>query len=159
MAWRIGKYLVLFVFFALIYMILREAVSPAIFIFGLAFAAFAVAVSDRFLLDSRYVDTFKLNIFRFIVYIIYLIYKIAVSGIKTAWFTLSGKAGHTMFTFQTTLEGDFKCNLLANSITLTPGTVTVNRDGGRLLVLQLVPEGKGSSTLDIEKFEDKLKRL
>ncbi len=159
MAGRTLKYLVLFVLFALIYMILREAVSPAIFILGLAFAVFAVAVSDRFLLEDRYIDTFKFNIFRFITYIVYLVYKIIVSGIKAAGLTISGKAGHTMFTFKTTLDSDFKCNLLANSITLTPGTVTVNREGGKLLILQLVPEGEGSKTQDIEKFENKLKRL
>ena len=41
---------------------------------------------------------------------------------------------------KTSLNNDWSIFFLANAITLTPGTVTVNRKGNKLLILTTYPE-------------------
>ncbi|GMQ65127.1 hypothetical protein AN2V17_43690 [Vallitalea sp. AN17-2] len=41
---------------------------------------------------------------------------------------------------KTTLNNEWSIFFLANAITLTPGTVTVNRKGNKLLILTTYPE-------------------
>ncbi len=45
-----------------------------------------------------------------------------------------------MFTYKATVKGDLALTILANSITLTPGTVTVSVDGDELLIHALTKQ-------------------
>lgn len=156
---KIIKFILLILAFSLIYIILREKINLYIFIAGCLISFFSIIIADRFLLDERYVNLFKVNIFRFIAYFLFLLYKIIASGIKAALLTLSGNAKHEFFSYKSKLDDDFKLNLLANSITLTPGTVTVNREESNLLILQLCKIDDKYSIIEIEKFEKKLLKL
>ena len=118
-----------------------------------------MTAADRFLLDKRYIDTFNFKFLRFIGYFFYLLYKIIVSGARTAVLTLTGNARHVMLSYHGALDSDFKCNLLANSITLTPGTVTVNREGSDFLILQLIKRDASGNTADIAKLERRIQTL
>ena len=69
---------------------------------------------------------------RFIKYIPWLMYQILMSNLHVASLVLRSKmpiAPHVL-KFKTKLETDISCVTLANSITLTPGTITMDiRDG------------------------------
>jgi len=156
---RIAKYFFIFVLFALVYLILRESLDPTIFLLGLFFAFLAVVISDRFLLNKKYVNAIDFNFFKFIIFFFYLLYKIISSGIKTAILTLSGNAHHVMLSYKGSLDNDFKRNLLANAITLTPGTITVNREGSDYLILQLNKNKDSGSISDIEQLEKRIQIL
>jgi len=69
---------------------------------------------------------------RFISYIPWLLYQIFMSNIHVASLVLRPKMpiDPQVLTFKTKLETDISCVTLANSITLTPGTITMDiRDG------------------------------
>ena len=69
---------------------------------------------------------------RFIAYIPWLIGQILVANMHVAALVLNPKMpiDPQIITFRTKLETDISCVTLANSITLTPGTITVDiRDG------------------------------
>lgn len=69
---------------------------------------------------------------RFITYIPWLLYQILMSNIHVASLVLRPKMpiDPKIVTFKTKLETDISCVTLANSITLTPGTITMEiRDG------------------------------
>jgi len=156
---KVIKYILLIIVFSLIYIVLRERIDLTLFLAGCVLALLALLISDRFLLDKKYVDIFKVKIPRFVGYIFFLLYRIFVSGARAAVLTVSGKAKHEFFTYRSELDDDFKLNLLANSITLTPGTVTVNREGSDLLVMQLCKAAKKYDITDIKKFEKLLIKL
>ena len=70
---------------------------------------------------------------RFIAYCFWLIYQIVIANFHVVGLALSPKFMATnfhprIFTFKTSLKGDFAKFVLANSITLTPGTVTIRID-------------------------------
>ncbi len=53
---------------------------------------------------------------------------------------LTGKADPKIIEISTSLESDFLISVLANSITLTPGTITVDVRGQKLWVLWVMPK-------------------
>ena len=70
---------------------------------------------------------------RFIVYCFWLLYQIVIANFHVVALALSPKFMANnfhprIFTFKTSLKSDFAKFVLANSITLTPGTVTIRID-------------------------------
>ena len=51
--------------------------------------------------------------------------------------TISGKINPGVVDIKTNLKDDYSISILANSITLTPGTVTIDKNGNKLKVLWL----------------------
>ena len=78
------------------------------------------------------VGDMRIVAWRFITYIPWLLYQILMSNIHVASLVLRRKMpiDPRIVTFKTKLETDISCVALANSITLTPGTITMEiRDG------------------------------
>lgn len=78
------------------------------------------------------VGDMRIVAWRFITYIPWLLYQILMSNIHVASLVLRRKMpiDPKIVTFKTKLETDISCVALANSITLTPGTITMEiRDG------------------------------
>lgn len=73
-----------------------------------------------------------------LLYGIWLIGQIYLSGILTVINIFRGQTMSVLVNVKTELTDDFLIAVLAASITLTPGTVTVAREGNELLVLWLV---------------------
>ena len=73
---------------------------------------------------------------RFIVYLFWLIYQVIMANFHVAYLVLSPKMPiePRMVKFKTTLTGDISTVTLANSITLTPGTITVDIIDGKFYV-------------------------
>lgn len=153
------KYLITVLIFSGIYLILREEVSIAVFLSGLAISIAALWLTDRFLIRDHYIRQFTLKPLRFVGYFLFLLFKILKNGISAAYLTLFCKADYAFFSFSSELSDDFKLNLLANSITLTPGTVTVDRESGKLLVVQLMRQNGEADLSDIMQFENLLKNM
>lgn len=61
-------------------------------------------------------------------YIVVLIYNIILSAISVAVLCISGKIDPTIMEIDTVLKKEVSQTLLANSITLTPGTLTIDID-------------------------------
>lgn len=94
----------------------------------------------KFYDDEKDVLT-KLRFSRFFWYIPWLGYQIIVSAIQVARIILSPSLPieTKMIRFKVDLPGAYAKMILGNSITLTPGTLTVNIEGDEFLVHAIAP--------------------
>jgi multicomponent Na+:H+ antiporter subunit E len=83
---------------------------------------------------------------RFFAYFVWLIYEIVHSNLQVAYIVLHPKLPIEpgLLRFKTRLRSQVGHVILANSITLTPGTITVDLTEGIYLVHALVPDAAGS---------------
>lgn len=101
-------------------------------------AAAAVAYSSRnvVLQDGNRPD-FSITL-RLVGYTLWLLKEIVVANVQVFWLAVSPNPKQVLTprlkSFRTRLRGDFARFVFANSITLTPGTVTVRLDGDEFLV-------------------------
>jgi len=144
---KITRYAVILCLYSLVYMVLVENVGWLSFLIGLAVSFIAILFSGKYLLFESYDKLFPMRFWGFLIYVFFLFVKIIQSGIQAAIMTISGKSD------------DFTLDLLANSITLTPGTVTVNRKENVLLVMQLGKEDADFDSKDINALEEKINKL
>jgi multicomponent Na+:H+ antiporter subunit E len=90
-----------------------------------------------------------LNFFWLFVYLLVLIKNLIISNIQIAKRTLSKdmKLDPAIVAVKTELKSDWKKLLLANSVTLTPGTLTLDVKGDTLFI----------HTIECKNIEDKYK--
>jgi multicomponent Na+:H+ antiporter subunit E len=135
-------------------------------IFGLASAA-AVTFITQDLLEpkeshrktpSSMASLLKTG-WRLFAYFVWLIYEIVQSNLQVAYIVLHPKLPIEpgLLRFRTRLRSQVGHVILANSITLTPGTITVDLTEGIYLVHALVPDAAGS--LLEAKMQSKLEAI
>ncbi len=76
-----------------------------------------------------------------IAYLVDLAWNMALAAVKTAWLCLTGDVNPTVMEIDTVLSKEVSQTVLANSITLTPGTLTIDIDNPekKLLVAVITP--------------------
>lgn len=123
--------------FFLVWLIFNGAVTAEIVIFGVVISAVMFVFICRFMDYSprKEILLAKLSVF-LIVYAVNLIIEILRANIAVIRLILSQSevAVPVMVTFRTTLKTKMARVLLANSITLTPGTITVSLHDDELIV-------------------------
>lgn len=92
-------------------------------------------------------------------YFVWLVREIVMANLQVAYIVLNPKLpiDPGLLRFRTRLQSSVGQILLANSITLTPGTITVDLTEGTYLVHALVPEAAGS--LLEAKMQSKLEAI
>ncbi len=138
------------VFFFIIWIIMNEGFSWYNAICGVIVVELSLRLSS-YLLGFNYVEVFYLPVFKFIKYLVFLIGKIYISGISATYMIVTGKTnpGFINYNIDKRIKNVLLHNLIASSITLTPGTITVENKGGELTVLALHSENEHS----VEVFE------
>lgn len=96
---------------------------------------------------------------RFLCYIFWLLFSIIKANFQVAYFVLHPKMPIQpgLLRFKTRLKSDVGHIVLANSITLTPGTITVDLREGTYLVHALVPQA--AQSLLEAKMQNKLEAI
>ena len=126
-------YLLLF----LLWLLLNGRVTPEIAVFGLIVAALSYVFAWKVLSFRASNDGIVLlNILLLALYLIVLLWEIARAAFSVMGLALSRKCrpDPVIFEFHSHLDGKFKNVLLANSITLTPGTYTLFQEGDRFVI-------------------------
>lgn len=147
----------LILIFSIIFAVLQGKFSITTIGIGLVIS-FITIIATNLLLKEQYQNLFNIRIIFFIPYALYLIKEIFISGIRSSYMVLSGNAKMEFIQYKSNLESDLLLNILSNSITLTPGTVTVNRQGENLLIIRLYSKEKPDNK-DIEGFERMISKL
>ncbi len=129
---------------SLFIIILFETHSLSMLLFAPICAVVAIIISEKWLLKETYFHLYKFNLIKWIKYTAYLLYQIFKSGFSIIPVILSGNANPTFVSIQTDLVDNFDKLVLANSITLTPGTITVDLEGQQLLVLWMNPSSQNT---------------
>lgn len=126
-------YLIIF----LLWMIFNANITLEIIIFGVVLSAAVYAFTCKFLDWSPKKDLLWLKRSGlFIQYLVVLVIEIVKANFATMKIAFSSKyvKEPVVVTFKTKLKGQFLRVLLANSITLTPGTITVSLEDDELVV-------------------------
>ena len=132
-------YLQIIILLSLIMILLFERTDMFILISAPLISMLVILYSERFLLHDSYYDLFYFNVFKSLKYFMYLLVDIYCSGVSIIP-TIIKKNDHPVFVeIYTDLESNLELLVLCNSITLTPGTITVDLEGHRLLVLWMNP--------------------
>ena len=96
---------------------------------------------------------------RFFTYLLWLVYSIIEANLQVAYLVLHPKLPIEpgLLRFTTQLQSEIGHVILANSITLTPGTITVHYSEGTYVVHTLVPQA--ATSLLEAKMQNKLQSI
>ena len=125
-----------------IWIILTERVTLLSVGIGLAVSIISVIFYWKFLPLERIAGV---NFFRFFLYIFYLIGQMYIAAISTVRLVIKG-ARTEIVEVETGIKNEFLKVMLANSITLVPGSVTLDVKENRLTVLLLTDKNADKST-------------
>ena len=127
----------MFLLFFLVWLIFNGNVTLEIVIFGLVIAAVMFAFICKFMRHSIHKEIIYMKksgcFFRYILILIREIFKANMAVIHLI-LTDREEVEPVMISFHTDLKTDMAKAILANSITLTPGTITVSLEGDELVV-------------------------
>ena len=112
-----------------------------IFSFLISLLTYDLFVEKEERIQKGVLPRFELLIF----YIFVLVWEIYVASFNVVYRVITMKINPGLVKIKTRLRSKFAQALLANSITLTPGTVTVALDENELLIHWLVVETKDQS--------------
>ena len=127
----------MFIFLLLIWLVLNGGINAELLIFGILCVGLVYAFLCVFIGYSPATDLkLFLGIPWALVYIVNLIFEIikAALDVMEVSFNPSMKPDPVIVNFHSGLEKDYQNVLLANSITLTPGTITVFQKGDYFVV-------------------------
>lgn len=121
----------------LVWVILEERLTVTTVVTGAVIGVVTLAVVDRYVLRGDYGRLYTLGLLPALRYAVALIVQIYLAGFQALHRLVTGRVNVDIVEITTTLDDDFRIALLANSITLTPGTVTLERQDHRLKVIWL----------------------
>lgn len=120
--------------YLLFWIILSENIKTETLFIGIIICLLVRGLNKNLMCKNKYFN-FK-NIARWISYTIVLIKEIVVSNLNVAKIVLSPKMIITpqIITINTKIKSNFHKAIYANSITLTPGTLTISLDNDNIIV-------------------------
>jgi multicomponent Na+:H+ antiporter subunit E len=133
---HLGMYITGFIACLLTWLLLTGSLQPDEVILGIAVSLVAVAASGQRLALLSGLKLTPLAPFHVLRYLGYFFVQLALSNLDVARRVISPSLPiHPgLVEVRTNLSSDLGRMLLANSITLTPGTLTVEAEGDRLLI-------------------------
>ncbi len=121
--------------YLLFWMVLSENLTIEAFFIGIVISLFVTTLNKDLISNYRKFN-FRKNIVSWISYTIMLIKEILVSNFNVAKIVLSPKIiiSPTVVKIKTKIKSDFHKTIFANSLTLTPGTLTIFMDKDEIIV-------------------------
>ena len=118
-----------------VWAIWNESYSLRSLLEGFALSLLALFITNRYLLKASYSEVYRLHPFTAIRYVAVLIGEIFRSGVHAMHVTLAGRINVGVVDLPTSITDPFRSVLVANAITLTPGTVTIDQKQGIFKVI------------------------
>ncbi len=140
-----------------VYLVLSETYSLKSLGVGALFGVSSMIACTLFF-PKAFLERYEIKILPLMLYIIRLIIIIIVSGVKSLIVSYSKTPVSHLFEYKSELKSDMLITLLANSITLTPGTTTIDKNDNVLRVIRLCKKGDEANIDDIKKLERLIKR-
>ena len=143
-----------------LWIVFNGRLTLEVFLFGLAFSTALTWFSWRFLDYSPGMEKTALRILPGALKYLWLLVKEIVKSNLTMLSYVYGRKKEIkprLVTFRTPLKSQFARNVLSDSITLTPGTITAMQEGDRLTVHCLdAAMAEGIEMLDFQKQLQKI---
>ena len=121
----------------IVWCILYENMSWSIAATGLALGIIAAIFANSFLVTRQLSAAYRINLPVLIIILFVMIFRIFKAGISVIPSIITGKAKPGVIDIRTDVPEGLASTAVANSITLTPGTVTIDKNGRDLKVLWL----------------------
>lgn len=137
---KILYYMQLYFIFSLFWISLFENISLYLIISALIVSLTTIYISEKFFIQDSYYNIFYFNIWKILKYFFVLIFEIYKSAFTLIPKIFEGKAEPCFISIKTDLKKSEHIAILSNSITLTPGTITVDVSEDNILVLWFDPK-------------------
>jgi len=121
----------------IVWCILYEGISLSIAGTGFLLGILAAVFANSFLVTQQLTGAYRINLPVLLGFFVVLIYRIYKAGIAVIPSIFTGKTMTGIIDIKTEVPEGLASTALANSITLTPGTVTIDKKGRELKVLWL----------------------
>lgn len=131
----IRNYMGLVFLLSVVWIILNESISWHILLSGPIVAVVVLFFTNKLVLKADYQSYYRIRPFVLLRYCLVLLKEIYVAGFHAMAKIITRKVNINIVGFDTRLSDPFHISLLANSITLTPGTVTMEKSGQHLEVI------------------------
>ncbi len=115
--------------------ILNESFEPFVLVTGLLLGYFSLFLGRVFLGFPLDTITYSVNILKFIKYLSVLIFNIYKSSIKCILLIIKGQSNVEIISSKINVKSEWRKVLLSNSVTMTPGTITIDYLEDTILVL------------------------
>lgn len=119
----------------LVWAVWNESYTLRTIVQGALFSWIALVITNRYLLRAPYQGLFGMSPLRVARYIFVLLQEIYRSGVHAMHLTIKGKIDVGVVDLPTAIQNPFHAVLVANAITLTPGTVTIDYRPGSFKVV------------------------
>ena len=120
-----------------VWIILYENLSLYTVVSGFLLGAAAALFANIFLTTEKLTSAYRFNFPILGIFIVVLIYRIFKAGIAAIPDIIKGRCNTSIVDIETKVPEGMASTTLANSITLTPGTVTIEKTGQKIKVLWL----------------------
>jgi len=138
---------ILLLFF--MWIILFEEINLFVVVTGVLMSLSVVVFTNQFLLEKKYKSEYAIGLWTIIKYVIRLFYEMFISAIDVIPNITFNETYVKYVTVETQLENEFLIAVLANSVTLTPGTVTIEQNGKTLRILSLDAPGYDEQSTEV----------
>ncbi len=119
-----------------LWMVFVEKLSIGQFFIGFIVSFFVMLIRNL-IIPRKHNNVIKFNLFYVLGYLLYLVYQVYSSGIDAIISVIKGREETNLVTYKTELSGELERCILANAITLTPGTITISKEEDILTILNL----------------------
>ncbi|MGV8144952.1 MAG: Na+/H+ antiporter subunit E [Alkaliphilus sp.] len=150
------KYLKLFAFLYLFWFIFSLDFTIENALTGLFICSLVAYLSKNIFLKDK--KSFNVSLFKMIKYFFFLIYEIYSASFQLIPVIIKKEDEPIIFNLELDIENSYIVTLIANSITLTPGTITINKESNRLTVLS-IKDDKQNGKLISEEIKKTFQRV
>ncbi|MDZ5726315.1 Na+/H+ antiporter subunit E [Acetobacterium sp. K1/6] len=137
---KLRHFIILIFIFTGIWLIFNESLAFPQILIGLFFSIVSVLFTNRYLLENDYIEAYSIKPAVLFHYTTYLFIQIYRSGFSAILKIIRGQDAVKIIEYETCIRDDLAICLLANAITLTPGTVTIGKNGRLLQILAFQDE-------------------
>jgi len=155
---RLMSHIYLTFLFTIIYVILNENLSLLTVSLGVASGAAAIWLTNK-ILEIDYVRMFRINFWLVLAYFWIIIRDTYVVGFGVIIRIFKGDIKPNFIEYRSKLSNEFLTVLLANAITMPPGSITVDRDGNDMTILTVGFEEEAFRTSTQNKIEKLFERF
>ena len=124
----------IFVFMMIVWVMLNETIRPIPTFVGILCSIYSIRFTNRFL-KVDFAKEFDVNPLKFIGYCFYIIKEIYLAGFDMLKRIIAGDVHPVFMHYESNLKSDLANVVLANSITSTPGTITIHREEKYYIIL------------------------
>lgn len=162
--WKIARIVLTTSYLMIGWLVFTGTLAPYSLLVGFVFSVVIALGTYSLFIHDKEADRRSLlpHIHWLLVYLLVVVYKMYIASFKVLVHVIQGDINPRVVHFRTRLKSDLARVLLANCITLTPGTITLHLDDDHLIVHWLdatTTHSKYAGELIKGQFEKLLKKI